>query len=47
LTSALQCKKTKTIHPDKDSNPGSYVLEADAMATMPRRQGRTRKRVEL
>jgi hypothetical protein len=28
-----------TLHPGRDSNPRSYVQEADAMTTMPRRQG--------
>jgi hypothetical protein len=29
----------KNLIPWRDSNPRSSVLEADAMATMPRRQG--------
>jgi hypothetical protein len=38
LTTALQCmdKDLKTSLPDRDSNAGSFVLEACAMTTMPR-----------
>jgi hypothetical protein len=32
-------KKLKPLHPGGDANPGSSVFEADAMTTMPRRQG--------
>jgi hypothetical protein len=39
LTTALQCMKTlKNLTPRRDSNPGSSVLEAEAMTTMPRHQ---------
>jgi hypothetical protein len=32
-------KYLKNLAPWRDSNPGSFVLEANAMTTMPRRQG--------
>jgi hypothetical protein len=31
--------KFKNLKPGGDSNPGSAVLEADALTTLPRRQG--------
>jgi hypothetical protein len=31
-------KNLKTLYPGGDLNPGSSVLEADAMTTMPRRR---------
>jgi hypothetical protein len=34
-------KRTKNLTPWRDSNPGSTVLEAEAMTTMPRRQGKS------
>jgi hypothetical protein len=37
LTTALQ--RLKTLTPLRDSNPGSSVLEADAMTTILHRQG--------
>jgi hypothetical protein len=36
-TTALPCLP-KNLIPPRDSNPGSSVLEADAMTTVPRRQ---------
>jgi hypothetical protein len=39
LTTSLLCIKTYNLTPWQDSNPVSSLLEADAMTTMPRRQG--------
>jgi hypothetical protein len=40
LTTALQFIKPKNLTPWRDSNPGASVLEANAMTTMPGRQGK-------
>jgi hypothetical protein len=34
-------KDLKTLHPGGNSNPGFSVLEADAMTTIKRRQGKS------